>query len=102
MVAEEGRANGVRHCRKCKCADFRRRHLKSIQLGLSNMHILYWNCASAKQHGPILERQQQLVSADIVALQEIQFGVIASLEWQRFISSIINNILVRPSLFMAV
>lgn len=57
-----------RRQRRGKRAGARRNRLKYVRLGLKCLRIIYWNCASVKQRGPVLEKL--VFCADIVALQE--------------------------------
>ena len=62
------RSTRGRRLRQGKRAGKRRTRLKYVRLGMNNIRIIYWNVASIRQRGLILERL--VFSADIIALQE--------------------------------
>lgn len=61
-----------RRKRQGKRAGARRKRLKYVRLGIKNIRIIYWNCASVKQRGLILDNLVYM--SDIFAIQETRLG----------------------------
>uniref|UniRef100_A0A0B7BHA2 Endonuclease/exonuclease/phosphatase domain-containing protein n=1 Tax=Arion vulgaris TaxID=1028688 RepID=A0A0B7BHA2_9EUPU len=52
---------------------------KTERLGLKHIRILYWNCRSVRQRGPVLEKL--IYEADIIALQETRLHQVDRLKF---------------------
>jgi hypothetical protein len=68
-VTNRKRGKGKERSNKKKRAGARKHRLKKDRLGLKNIRVGYWNCKSAKQRGPVLDRL--IYDFDIFLIQEL-------------------------------
>ena len=63
------RGNGERRRHRNRRAGARRTRRKADRLGFNHVRVGYWNCRSARQRGPVLERL--IYDFDVIMLQEL-------------------------------